>query len=141
MSGFRIVESAIDTQAARAGLLRAQAGGYVSFEGWVRDHHAGKAVERLVYSAYRDMAEAEGSRIVAQALSRFEIEAALCLHRVGELAIGDMAVWVGVSAGHRGAAFDACRFIIDTIKHDVPIWKHEFYRDGSAAWVLNHHCG
>lgn len=137
---FIITEAPIDTACAREALLRQSAGGYVSFEGWVRDHHAGKAVDKLIYSAYAEMAEKEGGRIVADAMARFDIEAAACIHRVGELAIGDMAVWVGVSAGHRGAAFEACRYIIDTIKGDVPIWKHEFYADGSREWVLNHHC-
>ncbi|MDO5091286.1 MAG: molybdenum cofactor biosynthesis protein MoaE [Cardiobacteriaceae bacterium] len=137
---FIITDAPIDTARARQALLRRSAGGYASFEGWVRDHHAGKAVDKLIYSAYTEMAEKEGRRIIADAVARFDIEAAACIHRIGELAIGDMAVWVGVSAGHRGAAFDACRYIIDTIKGDVPIWKHEFYADGSRAWVLNHHC-
>ena len=106
----------------------------------MRAHHNGKAVDKLIYSAYTAMAEKEGAKIVEAAMARFDIEAALCIHRVGELQIGDIAVWIGVSAGHRGSAFEACRFIIDTIKGEVPIWKHEFYRDGSAEGTLNHHC-
>ena len=137
---FHITDQPIDTTAARAPLRLNQSGGYVSFEGWVRDHHNGKAVDKLIYSAYQAMAEKEGSKIVQAALDKFDIDAACCIHRIGELAIGDMAVWVGVSAGHRGVAFDACRYIIDTIKHDVPIWKHEYYRDGTNEWTLNHHC-
>ena len=137
---FQISEQAIDIAAARASILRSDCGGFVSFEGWVRDHHNGKAVDKLIYSAYTAMAEKEGAKIVEAAMARLDIEAALCIHRVGELQIGDIAVWIGVSAGHRGSAFEACRFIIDTIKGEVPIWKHEFYRDGSAEWTLNHHC-
>lgn len=138
--GFQISEQAIDIAAARASLLRPDCGGFVSFEGWVRNHHNHKAVDKLIYSAYTAMAEKEGAKIVAAAIERFDIEAALCIHRVGELQIGDIAVWIGVSAGHRGSAFEACRFIIDTIKGEVPIWKNEFYQDGSAEWTLNHHC-
>lgn len=137
---FEICETEIDTQAARRPLRLDRCGGYVSFEGWVRDHHNGKAVDKLIYSAYAAMAEKEGEKIVARALAEFEIEAARCIHRVGELQVGELAVWVGVSAGHRGTAFRACRFIIDEIKQVVPIWKHEFYQDGTAEWTLNHHC-
>ena len=69
----------------------------------------------------------------------FAIEDAVCVHRVGRLDIGDMAVWVGVTAGHRDAAFAACRFIIDTVKAEVPIWKQEFYADSQhqTAWLAN----
>ena len=66
---------------------------------------------------------------------RFDVLAACCAHRVGALAIGDLAVWVGVSAAHRGAAFDACRYIIDEVKQRVPIWKREHYREGDADWL------
>ena len=74
-------------------------------------------------------------KILREALERFAIAAARCEHRVGKLAIGDCAVWVGVSAAHRGAAFDACRYIIDETKSRVPIWKKEHYRDGQSGWV------
>ncbi len=72
-------------------------------------------------------------KIVAEALERFAISAVHCEHRVGKLAIGDCAVWVGVSAAHRGAAFDACRYVIDETKSRVPIWKKEHYRDGQPV--------
>lgn len=138
---FRITETPIDTAAARLALCQPQSGGYVSFEGWVRDHHAGKAVARLNYSAYVPMAEREGARIIEEAKAQYDIDAAACIHRIGELQISELAVWVGVAAGHRGDAFAACRYIIDRIKETVPIWKDEYYSDGSRAWVLNHHCG
>ena len=70
----------------------------------------------------------------------FPIEHALCIHRVGSLGLGDMAVWVGVSSAHRGEAFEACRFIIDEVKHRVPIWKKEHYRSGDSGWVNCERC-
>ena len=90
---------------------------------------------RLEYEAYPALANREGEDIVRAARERFDIIAAVCEHRVGPLEIGGMAVWVGVSAAHRGAAFDACRYIIDEVKKRVPIWKREFYADGTVEWV------
>jgi molybdopterin synthase catalytic subunit len=81
------------------------------------------------------LAEKEGARIVEEALRKFAVAKALCVHRTGLLEIGGIAVWVGVEAGHRGAAFDACRFVIDEVKARVPIWKKEHYSDGRSEWV------
>ena len=125
MTRFRLTDVAIDTDAARSEVLDPSAGGYVSFEGWVRNHNEGQEVTRLEYEAFLALAVQEGGRIVAEASSRFPIAHALCIHRVGALDLTDLAVWVGVSAAHRGEAFEACRFIIDEIKHRVPIWKKE----------------
>lgn len=135
MPGFHLSETPIDIAPLRAGVLDPRAGGYASFEGWVRDHHAGRAVDGLDYEAYATLAEREGERIIAEAKARFDVIEACCVHRVGTLAIGDLAVWVGVSAAHRGAAFDACRYIIDETKRRVPIWKREHYREGDADWL------
>ncbi|KAF1727028.1 molybdenum cofactor biosynthesis protein MoaE [Pseudoxanthomonas japonensis] len=135
MPGFHLSETPIDVAPLRAGVLDPRAGGYASFEGWVRDHHAGRAVGGLDYEAYAVLAEREGERIIAEAKARFDVIDACCVHRVGTLAIGDLAVWVGVSAAHRGAAFDACRYIIDETKRRVPIWKREHYREGDADWL------
>jgi molybdopterin synthase catalytic subunit len=132
---FRFTEHAIDSAAARAELLDPGAGGFVTFEGWVRDFNEGREVTGLEYEAFQALAVKEGARIVAEASARFPVRHALCIHRVGRLALTDMAVWVGVSATHRGEAFDACRFIIDAVKHRVPIWKKEHYRDGNSGWV------
>jgi molybdopterin synthase catalytic subunit len=137
---FRFTESAIDTESARREVLTSSAGGYVSFEGWVRDLNAGQEVTRLEYEAFQELAVKEGDRIVAEALRRFPVKHALCIHRVGSLGLRDMAVWVGVSAVHRGEAFDACRFIIDEVKHRVPIWKKEHYRSGDSGWVNCERC-
>jgi molybdopterin synthase catalytic subunit len=138
MSRFILSGSAIDVGPLRARLLHARAGAYAAFEGWVRDHNDGQGVSGLRYEAYAALAETEGERIVAEALRAFDVVDACCVHRVGELAIGDMAVWVGVSAAHRGVAFDACRWIIDEVKARVPIWKHEHYSDGRAGWLHPH---
>lgn len=137
---FRFVDAGIDTAAARREVLDASAGGYASFEGWVRDHNEGLQVSRLEYEAFQELAVKEGERIVAEALRLFPIKHALCLHRVGALAVGDMAVWVGVSSVHRGEAFDACRYIIDEVKHRVPIWKKEHYLNGDSGWVNCERC-
>ena len=135
MADFALSETPPDLDALRARVRDPRAGGYASFEGWVRDHHGGRSVGGLDFEAYAALAEREGERILAEAKARFDIIAACCVHRVGTLAIGDLAVWVGVSAAHRGAAFDACRYIIDEVKRRVPIWKREHYREGDADWL------
>jgi molybdopterin synthase catalytic subunit len=137
---FRFTHTAIDTAAARRELQNLGSGGYVCFEGWVRDQNEGQEVTRLEYEAFQELAVKEGERIVAEALRRFPVKHALCIHRVGSLGLGDMAVWVGVSSAHRGEAFDACRFIIDEVKHRVPIWKKEHYRSGNSGWVNCERC-
>lgn len=111
-------------------------GGVVVFEGRVRNHHQGRAVTALEYSVYLDLAVHEGDRIVREAAERLELPVAVAIHRVGAVPIGEMAVWVYVGAAHRQAAFAACREIIDEIKRSVPIWKHEWYGDGTDEWVL-----
>jgi len=111
------------------------AGGIALFLGVVRDHHAGKPVERLDYEAYRELAEKEMRRILAALMAEHEGTRIAAVHRVGELAVGDIAVVVAASSAHRAAAFDACREAIDRIKETVPIWKKEWAPDGSALWV------
>lgn len=135
MKRFAISPEPFGIAPLRECLLTDHAGAYASFEGRVRDHNDGKPVQGLFYESYRELAEAEGERILEEAISRFDIAAAACVHRTGELALGDLAVWVGVSAAHRGAAFDACRWIIDEVKSRVPIWKRERYTSGDADWL------
>ncbi len=135
---FRITGEPIDPGACRVKLRSPSAGGYAAFEGWVRDQNDGRAVASLEYQAYEALAVREGARILAEARERFEVEAVGAVHRVGRLAIGELAVWVGASAVHRDAAFAACRYVIDELKHRVPIWKREEYADGTAEWVA---CG
>jgi molybdopterin synthase catalytic subunit len=132
---FEISSEPIDTGACRRALSADAAGAFVAFEGWVRDHNEGRAVTLLEYEAYAVLATSEGEKILAEAAERFEVEAVHAVHRTGRLAIGDLAVWVGVSAAHRGAAFDACRYVIDEVKARVPIWKREHYADGTVEWV------
>lgn len=135
MKRFRLGPASIDLGGERSALDHAAAGACVSFEGWVRNHNDGRAVLRLDYQAYAALAESEGESILAEAMARFRVREARCVHRVGSLAIGDLAVWVGVSADHRDAAFDACRWIIDEVKRRVPIWKNEHYADGESGWL------
>lgn len=110
-------------------------GGLVTFRGIVRDSSEGKAVEGLDYEAYSEMAEEELRRIASEACERWPIGRVLVVHRVGSLRVGEVSVIVAVSAPHRGEAFDACEFIIDTLKRTVPIWKKERFADGSSSWV------
>ena len=101
MATFSFARHKIDEAAQRAQLFDPASGGYASFEGWVRNHNEGLAVRHLEYEAFEPLAIKEGERIVAEAIARFGIEHAACVHRIGDLAIGEMAVWVGVSARHR----------------------------------------
>jgi molybdopterin synthase catalytic subunit len=140
MMQFRFSQTALDVTSARKDLEDLGAGGFVSFEGWVRNHNEGQEVTGLEYEAFEELAVKEGDRIVGEALRKFPIKRALCIHRVGSLALGEMAVWVAVSAVHRGEAFDACRYIIDEVKHRLPIWKKEHYRSGDSGWVNCEHC-
>lgn len=135
MKRFRLSDRPFDIEPLRGDLLGAKAGAFSSFEGWVRDHNEGRAVLGLRYEAYAELAEAEGERVLDEAMAKFAIVDARCVHRIGDLAIGDLAVWVGVSAAHRDAAFAASRYIIDEVKTRVPIWKHERYAEGDAGWL------
>ena len=135
MKRFRLADARIDAASERAALGHSAAGACVAFEGWVRDHNDGRAVHRLDYQAYAPLAETEGEAILAAAVARFDVREVRCVHRVGSLAIGDLAVWAGVSADHRDAAFAACRWIIDEVKRRVPIWKNEHYADGESGWL------
>jgi molybdopterin/thiamine biosynthesis adenylyltransferase/molybdopterin synthase catalytic subunit/rhodanese-related sulfurtransferase len=140
MAAFRFSRTAIDVTSLRAELADPACGGYTSFEGLVRDHNEGMSVRHLEYEAFEPLAVKEGERIVAEAVERFGIERAACVHRIGDLAIAEMAVWVGVSARHRDEAFRACRYIIDEVKHRVPIWKKEHYENGDSGWVNCERC-
>ena len=135
MKRFALSAAPIEVAVWRDRLLTPRAGACASFEGWVRDHNEGRAVQGLRYEAYAALAESEGEAILAEATTRFAILDAACVHRTGELALGDLAVWVGASAPHRGPAFDACRWIIDEVKSRVPIWKRERYATGDTTWL------
>ncbi len=117
----------------------ASCGASASFIGIVRDHDHGRRVRKLEYFSYLSMAEKILEGIVRETESRWGVEDVRVLHRVGELEIGDIAVAITVSSVHRDGAFQACRFIIEKIKKDVPIWKKETYVDGTSEWVMG--CG
>ncbi len=135
MNHFLLLSQPIDAAASGSALVDDGAGAYVTFEGWVRDRSEGKHVTALEYEAYAPLAVREGERIVEEALERFPLRSARCVHRIGMLGLGDMAVWVGATSEHREGAFAGCRFIIDEIKARVPIWKREHFADGTATWV------
>ena len=140
MNLFSFSTAALTCDIYRRALEDPAAGGYASFEGWVRNHNEGQAVTHLEYEAFESLAIKEGERIVREAIAKFGVVNAACVHRVGDLAIGDLAVWVGVSSRHRAEAFAACRYIIDEVKHRVPIWKKEHYVNGDSGWVNCERC-
>jgi len=139
MNRFELTAAPVDLAAQREALKHPGSGGFCAFEGWVRNNNEGREVGGLEYEAYTELAIAEGERILAEATERYGVLAASAVHRVGNLAIGDLAVWIGVSAPHRDEAFRACRYIIDEIKHRLPIWKKEHYLEGDHAWVACSH--
>ena len=140
MAVFFFSSTPIECEPLRAALADPACGGYASFEGWVRDSNEGQRVRALEYEAFEALAVREGERIVAEALARFGVAHAACAHRIGHLDVGELAVWVGVSAAHRDEAFRACRYIIDEVKHRLPIWKKEHYLNGDSGWVNCERC-
>ena len=140
MNRFRVSHSPLDPDAFRRALADATCGAYVQFEGWVRDHNEGRAVLRLEYEVYEPLALTEGERVLEEAIARFGVRHAAAVHRAGLMELSEAAVIVGVSAPHRGEAFDACRYIIDEIKVRLPIWKKEHYASGEAEWVNCRRC-
>lgn len=140
MSAFRFTRMPIAPEQLRVSLADAACGGYAAFEGWVRDSNEGQQVDGLEYEAFEALGLREGERIISEAIARFGVAHAACVHRVGALAVGELAVWVGVSAAHREEAFRACRYIIDEIKHRLPIWKKEHYLNGDSGWVNCERC-
>ena len=137
---FRIIQSPLTTEQYTKELQVDEAGAYVSFEGWVRNHHNGKPVTALYFDVYQAMAIKEGHKIIADAQSQFSILKAASVHRAGQLSIGECAVWVGVTAAHRHDAYMASQWIMKEIKHRLPIWKKETYQNGTSEWVFcTHH--
>lgn len=132
---FLLTTKTIDPAALRARLARPDAGALSVFEGWVRDHDGSRSVASLEYEAAEELCLAEAGRLLAEARTRFAILDAVIVHRIGHLRIGELAVWIGVTASHRDAAFAACRFLIEEIKQRLPVWKKEHYADGQAGWI------
>jgi MoaE-MoaD fusion protein len=129
---FGLVRTPIETPEIVAQLKAAPDGAVVVFEGIVRNHSAGRTTLYLEYEAYEAMAIGKMREIGAEMRQKFSIRRFAMIHRLGRLEIGETAVLIAVCSAHRAPAFDACRFGIDTLKRNVPIWKKEFFRDGSA---------
>jgi len=132
---IRIVESAIDLEAASSFLRASEGGGIALFEGVTRRFTDGRETRRLFYEAHRSMAEKEMKLLIDRAAARWPLLRTVCIHRIGEVPVGETSVLIGVAAAHRGPAFEACRFLIDTLKKTVPIWKREIYADGTEEWI------
>jgi molybdopterin synthase catalytic subunit/molybdopterin converting factor small subunit len=128
-------DGALSVDEVIAAVRDPSAGGIALFLGVVRDHHRGTPVARLDYEAHRALAEREMARVLGEQLALYPGVRLAALHRVGELAVGDIAVVVAASAAHREQAFAACRAALDGIKASAPIWKKEWSPDGSALWV------
>jgi molybdopterin synthase catalytic subunit len=129
-----IVRDPIETQQIADSIKAPQDGAVAIFEGIVRDNSRGRRTLYLDYEAYESMAINEMQRLAQAALERFAIRDVRLVHRLGRLAIGEASVLIVVASAHRGAAFEACRWLIDTLKKTVPIWKKEYFEDG-AVWA------
>ena len=145
MSEARINARVLGSQLSLAEALQElerspKAGGQCIFEGMIRNHNDGRSVERLEYECYEELALKEFKRIAQEAIGRFELTEVLVHHRKGPLDIGDTAVLVITLAHHRNEAFLGTRYVIDELKKRAPIWKKEFYKDGSHSWPrCSHH--
>jgi molybdopterin synthase catalytic subunit len=130
----QLVRAPIDAEAAVRQVRAGRDGAIVTFDGFVRNESHGRPTLYLEYEAYESMALAKMQEICSQIHKTYAIHRVVILHRLGRLEIGETSVFIAVSAPHRAAAFDACRFAIDTLKRTVPIWKKEFFEDG-AVWA------
>ena len=131
---IQLTREPLDRNALVEAVTHASVGGIVIFEGVVRDNARGKQVRYLEYDAYIEMAKEQTRAIVAEAERRWEVEHVAVAHRFGRLEIGEASVIIVVATPHRAEAFEACRYIIDTLKTTVPIWKKEVATDGEE-WV------
>ena len=129
-----IVRDVIDTQDVVRNIKSSEDGAAVVFEGVVRNQTRGRKTLYLDYEAYEEMALAQMEGLAEQALKQFQVREVALIHRLGRLEIGETSVLVVVASAHRAAAFDACRWLIDTLKRTVPIWKNEYFEDG-AVWA------
>ena len=129
-----IVRNKIDATGLLQVMKAPADGAVIVFEGIVRDNTRGRRTKYLDYHAYEEMAIKQMDALVGQALRDFKIDQAMIIHRLGKMEIGETSVWIGVSSPHRGAAYEASRFLIDTLKKTVPIWKKEYFEDG-AVWA------
>lgn len=137
MIDIKLTEEPLDIPACVAWVMSPECGGIDVFIGTVRNATKGRTVLRLEFEAYRQMALKEMQKIAEQAMEKWPVQKVLLHHRTGTLQVGQVPVVIAVAAAHRAAAFDACRYIIDTLKQTVPIWKKEFFEDGEV-WVAAH---
>ena len=131
---FKVTTDPLSIDEAYAAVRRPDCGAVALFVGTVRDHHDGKKVTRISYSAFKEMAEKQFAAIAAEASARWTLGAVYIAHRTGELKIGDASVVIAVSSAHRAESFEACRHAIEALKKMAPIWKEEFYETGKA-WI------
>lgn len=134
LSHAAIVREVIDTRHVVDSLKRGEDGAALVFEGVVRNQTRGRKTLYLEYEAYEEMALAQLEKLALEALEKFQVRDVAIVHRLGRLEIGEASVLIAVASAHRAAAFEACRWLIDTLKRTVPIWKKEFFEDG-AVWA------
>jgi molybdopterin synthase catalytic subunit len=136
----RVLEAAVTSAPIDPGALLAVVGGagdgaVLLFLGTVRDTNEGRPVKGIRYEAYEEMAGAVLAEVAAEAAARLGSGSLAVVHRVGELAVGEVSVAIAVSSAHRAAAYEASRHVIEEIKKRLPVWKHEHYTDGGSDWV------
>jgi MoaE-MoaD fusion protein len=129
-----LVRNKIDASGLMQSMKAPSDGAVIVFEGVVRDNTRGRRTKYLDYHAYEEMAVKQMDALVEQALGDFKIDQARIIHRLGKMEIGETSVWIGVTSPHRAAGYEASRFLIDTLKKRVPIWKKEYFEDG-AVWA------
>jgi len=135
MKEFKITPDVISLQSISAMEKNNGIGARSVFEGTVRNTNDGHEVKKLEYECYESLAIKEGDQILDEAIEIFDLIDAFCIHRVGTLEIGETAVIVVATSGHRDQSFKGCRYIIDEVKVRVPIWKKEHYADGETEWL------
>ena len=135
MKEFKITSDLITLETVKTDGENHGIGARSEFEGVVRDTNDGHQVRKLEYECYESLAIKEGNQILDEAIEKFDLINAFCIHRVGTLEIGETAVIVVATSGHRDEAFKGCRYIIDEVKSRVPIWKKEHYEDGETEWL------
>jgi adenylyltransferase/sulfurtransferase len=138
---FQLSSTPLMKEKLNENLRGSKVGAVVNFEGIVRDHNEGKNVTVLEYEAYDSLCQIEAQKILTEVQNKFDVLFVHCVHRVGKLTVGDIAIWIGAASSHRDEAFQACRYVIDEIKKRLPIWKKEFYTDGDSGWVNCTHSG
>jgi molybdopterin synthase catalytic subunit len=137
MIDIKISNEPLNIRACIDAVMSPESGGIDVFIGTVRNATKGKQVVRLEFEAYEKMAVSELNKIAEEVVKRWPVHKIVIHHRTGVLEVGDVPVIIAVSAAHRAAAFDACRYTIDTLKQTVPIWKKEVFEDGEV-WVAAH---